>query len=71
MIAAISGDIVGFYNSKRALFFKICSHIFLIFEVKLEQFFWSRRNKVERKSEWLCGEKFFHSNFKVELENGG
>ena len=41
-IAAIIGDIVVFYNSKNlncigALsFFKICSHIFMIFEVKLE-----------------------------------
>ena len=42
-IAFIIGDIVVFYNSKKlnfigALFsfFKICSHIFMIFEVKLE-----------------------------------
>ena len=43
---AIAGAIIGlllvFYNSKnlhyigRCLFFKICSHIFMIFEVKLE-----------------------------------
>ena len=28
-----------------AVFFKICSHIFMIFEVRLEKWFWSRRNK--------------------------
>ena len=42
-ITAIIGDIVVFYNSKNlncigalSFFFKICSHIFMIFEVKLE-----------------------------------
>ena len=28
------------------------------------------KQEVERKSEWFCGVKFFHSNFKVEWENG-
>ena len=41
-IADIIGDIVVFYNSKNLncigelSLFKICSHIFMIFEVKLE-----------------------------------
>ena len=55
----------------RCLFFKICSHIFIIFEVKLEWWFWSRRNrKWSKKNEWFCGVIFFRSNFKVEWENG-
>ena len=29
----------------RCLFIKICSHFFMIFEVKLELWFWSRRNR--------------------------
>ena len=28
------------------------------------------KQEVERKSEWFCGVKFFHSKFKVEWENG-
>ena len=42
-----------FYSSKklnciRALFFKIVSNIFMIFEVKLEWWFWSRRSRKKR-----------------------
>ena len=30
----------------------------------------TRKQEVERKSEWFCGSKFFRLNFKVEWENG-
>ena len=52
-------------------FFKVCSHIFMIFEVKLEYwFFFTLKQEVERKSELFCGVNFFRSNFKAECENG-
>ena len=28
------------------------------------------KQEIKRKSKWFCGVKFFHSNFKVEWENG-
>ena len=28
------------------------------------------KQEVDRKSEWFCGVKFFHSNFKVKWEKG-
>ena len=47
-----------FWNSS-GRFLKIYEHIFMIFELKFELWFWSRRH-MERKREG-----FFHSNFKV------
>ena len=38
-----------FRNSSGYVFFKICSHIFMIFEVKLEWWLWSRRNRKWRE----------------------
>ena len=58
-----------FYNSNNlnsigALsFFKIGSHIVMIFDVKLEYWFGLPKQEVEQKSEWFCGVKFFRSNF--------
>ena len=58
-----------FRNSSGYVFFKICSLIF--------HDFWSQigvvilvtpKQEVERKSVWLCGLKFFRSNFKLEWE---
>ena len=34
-----------YWGALAFVFFKICSHIFMIFEVKLEKWFWSRRNR--------------------------
>ena len=44
---------------ERCLFFKICSHIFMIFEVKLEQWFWLRRNRNWSKKRVALRSKFF------------
>ena len=49
------------------LFFKICSHIFMIFEVEIGiVILVTPKQEIERKSEWFCGVYFFRSNFKVE-----
>ena len=41
------------------LFLKICSHFFMIFEVKLEKMILiKRKQEVERKSERFCALKF-------------
>ena len=46
-------------------FFKICSHIFMIFEVKIGVVILvTPKQEVERKSEWFCGVKFFALNLK-------
>ena len=62
-----------FYNSKnlnvlgRCLFFKICSYVFIIFEVKIGiVILVTPKQEVERKGDWFCGVNFFCSNFKVE-----
>ena len=74
---AIAGAIIGlllvFYNSKNLncigalFFFKICSHIFMIFESQIGVVILvTPKQEVERKSEWFCGVNLFRSNFKVE-----
>ena len=46
-------------------FFKICSHIFMIFKLKLEQWFWSRRNrKWSEKASGFAAWNFFAPNLK-------
>ena len=69
------GSLCFFYNSKNLIVLGRClKDLFTHFHD-----FWSQigalilvtpKQKVERKSEWFCGVKFFRCNFKVEWENG-
>ena len=54
----------------RCLFFKICSHIFMILSQIGVVILVTPKHEMERKSERFCGVNFFRSNFKVEWENG-
>ena len=49
-----------------AVFFKICSQIFMILEVKLEYWFGHAKKEMEQKSEQICGVKVFRYKLKVE-----
>ena len=57
-----------FRNSSGYVFFKICSHIFMIFEVKLKSScdFGHAETGSGAKNECFCRMNFFCSNFKVE-----
>ena len=57
-------------NTGEVHFLKICSHIFMIFWRQIgEVILVPPKQEVERKSEWFCGVKFVHSNFKADWEN--
>ena len=69
-IAAIIGDIVVLFIIQRCLlkalsFFKICSPIFMIFEVKLGSDFGHAETGNGAKKRVVLRREFFCSNFKV------
>ena len=47
----------------RSLFFKICSHVFMIFENQIGVVILvTPKQEMEQKSEWFCGVNFFRFN---------
>ena len=55
---------------RRCLFLKICSHIFLIFEVKLDDFDHAETGTEAKKTRGSAAWNFFRSNFNLVRENG-
>ena len=71
------GALGFFYNSKNLN----CIGALSFFKDLFTHFndFWSQievvilvtsKQEIKRKSKWFCGVQFYHSNFKVEWENG-